>query len=156
MRKYELRRPKKSDGWMVMFGYDEIIVSKKELKKYINNEWEFVRERYFIVTNLLDWLKTLNNGNRIALFGIIFTGFISIFLWCLSQFFEHKKQNLKTENSLIKKRFDSLKKSDDSLTVNFELLNQRFHSLKKDLNEKNKIIESLKLKIKSKNTSDKK
>ena len=155
MKKYELKRPMKSD-WMIMVGNDFKTVKPSELKKHLEDGWIVIRTRYFIITSLLDWWKSLKEGEKIAFFGIILTAFLTCLFWYLTEYIKYQKGNLKTENSLLINRFDSLKKSNDSLNLNFELLNQRFHTLTDSLNQKNKIIENLKLEVKSKKTSGKK
>jgi hypothetical protein len=154
MKRYEISKIPYDPNWI--HNPEHILVKKSELDQYIKKGWSFEREYFFIITPFLDWWKPLSDGNKITLFGIILTAFLTLFLWSLSEYFQYKKSNLKTENSLLIKRFDSLKKSNDSLNLNFELLNQRFHTLTDSLNQKNKIIENLKLEIKPKRTSGKK
>ena len=154
MIKYEIIRYS-SDGYGGSLSKTKL-VKKSELQKHLDNDW-FLRKKIIpIITPLKDWWKPISFTNKVAIFGIILTAFLTLFLWSLSEYFQYKKSNLKTEKSLLINRFDSLKKSNDSLNLNFELLNQRFHSLTDSLNQKNKIIENLKLEIKSKNTSGKK
>lgn len=118
-------------------------ISKSELDKYLKEDWGFVRKKYFIITPFLDWWKPISFTNKVAIFGIILSAILTLLLWSLSEYFEYKESNLKTENALLIKRCDSLKKLNDSLNLNFDSLKERFLSLNDTLNEKNKLIEKL-------------
>jgi hypothetical protein len=72
MKKYELKRPMKSDGWMVMVGDDFKTVKPSELKAHLGEGWSVIRARYFIITSFLDWWKNLKDGEKI--------GFVSAFV----------------------------------------------------------------------------
>jgi hypothetical protein len=50
MKKYKLKRPMKSDGWMLMIGYDFKTVKPSELKNHLDKGWTIIRVRYFIIT----------------------------------------------------------------------------------------------------------
>ena len=141
MIKYEIHKYESAE-----YGIDKQrkFIKKSELKKYEKEDWFLVRKKYFIITNFLDWWKPISFTNKVAISGIILTTFLTFLLWSLSEYFQYKKSNLKTENFLLIKRSDSLIKLNDSLNQNSALLNQRFLSLSETLNEKNKLIEKLK------------
>lgn len=102
MIKYELRRSKKSDGWMIMVGYDFKTVGKKELKRHVDEGWEILRKRYFIITLVKDWWNGLSHGNRISVFGI----FLST---ALALFFGFQNIYLSRDNKILTQKVDSLK-----------------------------------------------
>ena len=67
MKKYELKRPMKSDDWMLMIGYDK--------------GWEIIRVRYFIITSFLDWWKKLKDGKKTGLVSALVIPFTVPFLF---------------------------------------------------------------------------
>jgi hypothetical protein len=81
MKKYKLKRPKKSEGWMLMIGYDFTTVKQSELKNHLDKGWEIIRVRYFIITSFLDWWKNLKGGEKIGFVSAFVIPFIVAFLF---------------------------------------------------------------------------
>ena len=146
MIKYEIHKYENAE-----YGLNKHIkfINKSELKKYEKEDWFFVREKHFIITNFLDWWKPISFTNKVAISGIILSAFLVSLFWSLDKYFENKEQNLNIENDL-------LKQNNHLLNSNFESLNQRFDSLTYILNEKNILIENLKEELKEKTKSEKK
>ncbi|QXP70705.1 hypothetical protein H0I29_00985 [Polaribacter sp. R2A056_3_33] len=142
MIKYELKREKKSDGWMVMIGYDFITVKPSELQKHLDDGWTIIRKKYFIITSFLDWWATLKNGEKIAFFGVALTPFLIPLMFPNETIINVYPSN---ESDYYKVDSDSqLYDSDDSTTIKKEGYKQESLTREQDSVKTNDSIPTLK------------
>ncbi|CAM1366678.1 protein of unknown function [Tenacibaculum soleae] len=120
MIKYEIKRSKQPVGNFIPVGYDFKNIKKSELDSHLNSGWSFIRKKYFIVTSILDWWKTLKNGEKIAFFAII----VSVFVWLVDNHLDNKYQNLNDKFNSLNDDYNKLQKTliltSDSLNIERE------------------------------------
>ncbi|MFC4218812.1 hypothetical protein [Flagellimonas marina] len=118
MIKYELKRSKKSEGWMMMMGYESKTVTPRELQTHLKEGWTLVRKRYFLVTYITDWWKNLSTGNRISVFGIVLSTALTLAFGISNYWLSEENNNLNNKVDSLKQEVPLLKLSIDSLILN--------------------------------------
>ncbi|WP_417887948.1 hypothetical protein [Zunongwangia sp.] len=141
MIKYEIKRSKQSVGNFIPVGYDFKTIKKSELDSHLNNGWSFIRKKYFIITSILDWWKTLKNGEKIAFFAIIVSAFVYSFFWLVDNHLDNKYQNLNDKYN--------------SLNADYNRLQQTLILTSDSLNKEREKIETISKPLQSKTSSDK-
>lgn len=132
MIKYEIHKYESAE-----YGVNKLtkFVSKSKLEEYKKQDWLFIRKKYFIITNFLDWWNSFTTVNKIGISAIFIPILFSGIYFCLDKYYDNKYEDLKKNHENLKLNYTNLESENNSL----KKLNLILHD---SINRLNEITES--------------
>tara|TARA_R110002096_G_C14434178_1_gene710169 strand:+ start:70 stop:486 length:417 start_codon:yes stop_codon:yes gene_type:complete len=114
-------------------------ISKSELKKFEDEDWFFVRKKYFIITNFLDWWNSFTTVNKIGITAIFIPILFGGIYFCLDKYSENKYEDLYKSHENLKLNYKNLKVENNSLKKRNLILYDSINKLNERTESKQKL-----------------